>query len=370
MFYFCFNIPIKANVHNSKQQLKDIDNGLYIISQTCPDEAIQYAQSNLYSFIVDISDQEGSNNIIQPDLICLGSPFSINKENDNDIDVYYFPIIYENKILYTLRVYKNDDTNYTGILSKYLANELQTLTYETSINNPVELSLNNGNIIKEINNINEVLISSPIENNMVNYSNIYKKSSQVSNKSIINARNLLNFEKNFSEQNLKSNSSKYLYLDLAETQGNNNWCCAYVGSSIIRYKTSYKVYAEDLMKYYYPNVTISNLKEKALSKDKLISYAKIKGLSPKMYSSNAGLLDVISEIDNNCPIYLSCNGNGDYLGKNHALALRGYNTNTQKYSIWNPWNNFYETMPVDTRMYTINSSSSFFWSETIYNWKV
>jgi len=58
---------------------------------------------------------------------------------------------------------------------------------------------------------------------------------------------------------------------------------------------------------------------------------------------------------------------GDKKGR-HALALRGYNEQTGVFSVWNPWYNYYETMPIDTRIYTATNGSRWEWKRSIIDW--
>lgn len=58
---------------------------------------------------------------------------------------------------------------------------------------------------------------------------------------------------------------------------------------------------------------------------------------------------------------------GDKKGR-HALALRGYSENLEIFSLWNPWYNHYETMPINSRVYTAGDGSQWEWDLSIINW--
>jgi hypothetical protein len=121
-------------------------NGIYIESRECPKEAIIFVQENLYRYIQDLPMQDDRYSDIDITHIELGSPFTIQKESTDETDIYYFPIIYENEIKFTFRVYLDSDGTYTGIFSEYLASELNNLSNITSLDSPVLLILDNGNI--------------------------------------------------------------------------------------------------------------------------------------------------------------------------------------------------------------------------------
>ena len=340
---------------------EDSNNGFYIMSEECPDEAIAYAQNNLYLYIYDLPIQDERYADIDVSKIVLGMPFTIQKESLEGKDVYYFPIMYEDEIKFTIRVYKDEDGSYTGIFSEYLALELQDVFARTSVNDPLILSMNNGNVMKTIAGETSIFLASPMGNEVLDKPVTYSNS----NSAVVNVKEAIAYEV-VPIGVTRATSSKYLSLDLAETQGTQQWCSAFAGSAIIRNRTSNKVYAKDVMSYYYPDS--SDLENETITHDQLISYAKLKGCSPSKTSSTLAQSTVVSQIDNSKPIYLSCDGTGTYKKANHALVLRGYNTNTEMYSIWNPWHSYYETMPMSTNEYTVDSSSTFKWVSTIYGW--
>ena len=76
----------------------------------------------------------------------------------------------------------------------------------------------------------------------------------------------------------RSSSSKYLDLDLAEKQGGKSWSSVFAGAQILRYRGKGKIYAKDIMEYFYRNDSSDTLKDKSISNKKLIKYAKMKNL--------------------------------------------------------------------------------------------
>lgn len=340
---------------------EDSNKGFYIMSEECPDEAIVYAQNNLYLYIHDLPAQDERYADMDVSKIVLGTPFTIQKENPDGKDIFYFPVMYESAIKFTIRVYKDADGSYTGIFSEYLASELEDVSDIASVSDPLILSMNNGNVMITVAGNTSIFIASPIGNEVlekpVSYSN--------SNSSIVNVKEAITYEV-VPIDNIRATNSKYLSLDLAENQESQQWCSAFAGSAIIRYRTSNKVYAKDIMSYYYPNS--SNLANETITHDQLISYAKLKGCSPTKTSSTLEQSTIVSQIDNSKPVYLSCDGTGSYKKANHALVLRGYDISAGMYSVWNPWYKSYDKMPISTKEYTVDESSSFKWVSTIYGW--
>ncbi|QUH28124.1 C47 family peptidase [Vallitalea guaymasensis] len=340
------------------------DLGVYLLTKECPQNIHNYVNNNINNFLNSKSN-EGE---ISLEDITIGQVFSIEKENVSDLDVFYFPVFQKGHLKYTFRVYEVDG-NITGILSPYLVKELLSVSGKTTTNSPARLAMNNGNVVTVINDKITTIKKDPLGRRVNNYS--------------INNENYSNITVNINEKNdkniikglhtskrqlfsLDSVSSNNLSLDLAETQGQQSWCSAFAGAAIIRYKTHTNVFAKDIMKYYHPNS--EKLEDEYITNYQLIRYAQRKGLYPRRRSYTLSLSSVVSQIDNSQPMYIGCQGRGDYEGARHALVLRGYDKTNNTYSIWNPWYKYYETMPMDTKVYTVDPSASFKWDTTIYDW--
>lgn len=340
---------------------EDSNKGLYIMSEECPEEAIVYAQNNLYLYIHDLPIQDERYADMDISKVILGTPFTIQKESPDGKDIFYFPVMYDGTVKFTIRVYKDTDGSYTGIFSEYLASELEDVSEITSVSDPLILFMNNGNVMKTVAGNTSIFFASPIGNEVLDKPTFYSNS----NSYVVNVKEAIAYDV-VPIDNIRATNSKYLSLDLAEKQGTQQWCSAFAGSAIIRYRTSNTVYAKDIMSYYYPNS--SDLENETITHDQLISYAKLKGCSPTKTSSTLEQSTIVSQIDSSKPVYLSCDGTGSYKKKNHALVLRGYDISAGMYSVWNPWYKYYEKMPISTKEYTVDDLSSFKWVSTIYNW--
>lgn len=157
---------------------------------------------------------------------------------------------------------------------------------------------------------------------------------------------------------------------MKETQDQQQWCAAFVASSILRYKgAGSSITAEAMVKHFYPNST--DLENESISRDQIVTYAKNKGYKNTTNSSSTlSNSTVVSEIGTySTPIYAGCYGTGEYIKARHALAISGYNNTSSTYTVWNPWYSYTETISQSTKTYKVNSSSTFVWDCTVYKFR-
>ena len=163
-------------------------------------------------------------------------------------------------------------------------------------------------------------------------------------------------------------SSAYLGLSIIETQGNNSWCAAYATAIILRYLESSTTTptAYGLMTLFYRNPAATDPFETSY----VLSAAQFYGYSPVYVGNSLNSSVVFNQIDSGKPIFINSrrydNVNGEY--HYHALVLRGYSRNSDAYSIWNPWNNYYETMDMITKQYVASSTRIYTWYSSVYDW--
>ncbi|HFC9119650.1 TPA: C47 family peptidase [Enterococcus faecium] len=168
----------------------------------------------------------------------------------------------------------------------------------------------------------------------------------------------------------KAEGQKYLNLDFLETQGSNNWCAAYVTTSIIRYANkSNSPTARQMMQHYYPNS--SNLESQAASREKCMDYGYLHNFF-NMVNVNSPITvsGTQLEINEESPFYIAASS--DSTTATHAFTVRGYANFDfyQTISVWNPWSDAsygYDLM--DPSSHTI-STHGMVWKNfgTIYGW--
>ncbi|MGL5254560.1 MAG: hypothetical protein ACRC9L_06170 [Brevinema sp.] len=133
-------LPVSASASNL-----NTNNGFYLATEEVPDGVLTYAQNNIYKFLLARSEEENVNF----SSITMGSPFTFGSNTYESTDVFFFPVFSDGQIIYTFRVYM-DETGYTGILSRYMAKELNNYRYSTSQSEPLYIYMEAGNVLARL----------------------------------------------------------------------------------------------------------------------------------------------------------------------------------------------------------------------------
>lgn len=328
---------------------------LVVYSENCPSAAEAYAVNHYETFLY-ASIESGAFSVGQS--VSLGTPFTIASPQ-SDTDVYYFPIISDEIVVATFRVYLDEtEQEYTGIMSAYLAAELNELSSATTNETPAMLFMDNGNLMVRIGEESTLLLPSPLDpdTSELLYTNEMTAFTQNTNTVAV-----LDRTATVHELVVPFSTSKYLNLSIIETQGANNWCGAYSTAIILRYLmgSSSSPTAQGLMELAYRRPTSQD----TFGIDNTLSVSRLYGYYPR-FEYNP--INAIAEIDADKPVYVySKITTGDLY---HAYVIRGYNMSGNVYYIWNPWNSFYETMDMHTNKYVANSTYTFHWEGSVFDW--
>jgi len=305
----------------------------------------------------------------------LGTPFTIQ---NTDVPIYYFPIISDGVIIGTFRVFvdeiqtsENNRVTYTGVLSPYLAAELNSLLGIYS--DVVLLYYDSGNLMTQLDDSIEILSPSPrgYLPELVAYeihANDFHIVSPLEASITIEPHAL-----DITIEPFATTIHGWRNLPIIETQGDTQWCGAYVTAAILRYllNNRYSPRARDLMQEAFGTFNANN----RYGMGSTVAAARRRGFNPT--SANRRTLswqNVRREIDAWRPIYIVTNNN--YIGP-HAMAIQGYNLrfpsagatnpNAIAYFVWNPWLSFFETMDGFSHQVT-SEGWVFTWQDTIYGW--
>lgn len=269
----------------------------------------------------------------------------------------YIPLLCDSTILALVSISK-DHNGLGWSVSRDFGPELHLLSGKTTMSSPANLYSNHGNIFATVNNdeiqltdypeLEESRVDSPRGNIAIAVNEFSYKSGYTLNTASFTSR---------------AGSSSYLALDRKEQQGQQQWCSAFAGAQILRYRGKGSITAEQIMRYFYPKS--KNLANESISNDQLIKFANSKKSYPKRVSRALSDSEVKAQINSLRPIYMGTKGGGDYKKGRHALVLRGYNDTT--YSVWNPWNGYYSSISKSSKTLTV-AGGSFVWDVSIYNW--
>lgn len=145
------------------------------------------------------------------------------------------------KIKYLFRVYPNG-SSFSAAITRFLADDIESLAHLTSASNPMYLHLIGTKIVATIGTDDYVLHEYPAE---MSNGKTMTKSSTIQDYSIINVKENSGIELDLQQT---KGVSKYITLDLTETQSREeSWCTAYCLAAIIRTQTNYTTTARSLM---------------------------------------------------------------------------------------------------------------------------
>lgn len=351
--------------------------GLYIISKKCSQGYIAYAENKIHDFICgsDLEEQYKDKKIY------LGTPFSFINEN---ADIFYFPIICNEEIIYMLRVFPVGDDRYEGILGKTFVDDLNEIKKYASNKTPMAISMESNMVVAYVGKERKVLIEYPtyfcdnskpvtdsylikiINKREYEYDtvNIYEKSTQIT---FVEEDFRLQYESN--DRGILTPNYKYLSTPIIETQGNDSWCTAYSTAWIIRYiftALSDNTSAYDVMCSQYTNPTSSD----SLYDTDAVTYGYMRGLNPVHVSYTLSDTTLINQIVALRPVFLNMqrfdNSGNDYY---HAIVLRGYSSTYSTWSVWNPWYSYYDTFSMGGNYVPAGATTiTYYYYHTVYNW--
>ncbi|MBO5214063.1 MAG: hypothetical protein J6B86_04780 [Clostridia bacterium] len=333
----------------------DNPSGLYISTEVCPENYIQFAEENLPHFIL------AEDPTVELGAVSVGIPFSFYGGGS---DVFYFPVMVDGIIEYLFRAYPGEN-GLCGAITRFLAEELEELASLTSLETPLKLCLIGSQIVGIVNNQEYVLYTYP-QHLQLSASVVSSLRSPVEY-TVVNSKQESGLQLNFVQSR---DVYRYLYLDITETQGSNNWCAAYVTAAIVRTLTGDSVSAQGVMETFYRRPTSSD----SLSRTNVIAYGQLKGFSPILIGDTVNQT-FITEIENGRPVYWSMKRaipGTDQHGY-HAVVLCGYNfVYGSTWRIWNPWYDYYESFTMDGVYVPATASStnySYSYNAAIYNWQ-
>lgn len=167
-------------------------------------------------------------------------------------------------------------------LSKDFSDGLNQISELTSLESPAFLYTVKGNVFASISG-KEIQLTFYPELEVSSDSKLYNET-EIPSKNAVNIMEIEDLEDSYRLDNMvfepRSSSSKYIDLDLAETQGDQSWCSAFASAQILRQRGKGKIYAINIMRYFYPNVSYADLKKKSISHKQLIKYANNKKSYP------------------------------------------------------------------------------------------
>lgn len=122
--------------------------------------------------------------------------------------------------------------------------------------------------------------------------------------------------------------------------------------------------AIDIMRWYFPSVPYSTLKNYSLTDTQIVNYAWKKGSYAVKVDYALSREEIMEEIVGQRMIYAGCrNVNKSTM---HAMVVYGY-TKDKYYYLWNPWGELLTTPMSSSDIYTYDQIH-YYWEDSIKNW--
>ena len=361
------------------QKVDDADSstsGLYISTQSCPDGYVEYANANIQRYLLSVNPAE----LPSEGVITVGNPFCFSNAGS---DIFYFPVICNDEIIYMLRVFPKEAGGYGGVLGKSFVSELNALAETTSYSTPLSMMMEQDSVVAYVGSEKYTIYTYPDRsmddgNNDISptsiaaYQVVDVKEENSSIDCTVNVESLLS--STFSTSPMQTMDSrfiptgKFLATSITETQGSESWCAAYATAMIIRCINgkSDSTSAYDVMEYHFSDPSSSD----SIGEAEVVQYANSRSIYPTHITSTLSDTSLINEIVNSRPVYLRMYRVSGSDKIYHAVVLRGYDSGTRTWSIWNPWYDFYDYFDMGgTYVPAEHSYREYIYCHTIYNWQ-
>ena len=345
----------------SAQTIKNTSANVHILTEAVPEEVYVHVKTSIASAV---------SGIYNPATVTVGTPFKVC---GSYYDLYYVFVYHNGKAVGTYRVYE-EDGRYTGIYSENadIIERIQK-NLRTSSQNPVAVVAGNYEDLYAVIDSNVYVLLEDPTGKETPGSALLSKSRANRSVSIVNIADEITFD--IPNNNSRTNpAARTLATGWAETQGNQPWCNAFCTAAILRYKTNANVSvinARGIMEWTYPGATYAELLTKTLNTTQADIYANAHGIDPIYTASTRTYSQVTSEIIAGNPLTFICDNLTTGAKKEHAFVCRGYydNDGNSYYSVWNPWNSYYENVYTSNLTYVSQSGNTrYLWTATMYDW--
>lgn len=345
------------------EETDDVSKGIYLLSEEVPTAAINHVQNSLSKLLGDI---------LAVSEVTVSEPFKLFRAQNN---LYYFVVYADGKMVGTYRVFETED-GYSGVFSEdtQILNGLMQLSNFTTANNPAKIvSGDHHDMYAVVNNNVYTIVEDPFGNSTDSQTLLTQPASYAANY-IVDISDTIDVD--FSSNLTRTSPTwKFLNLDCQEVQSNLPWCTAYGAASIMRYKTgksTEEISVLSIMQYAYPGKTESQLATLSLSVEKAMEYANQYGIYPTYVLHRRTYSAIANDIIADNPVMFVFDNLTTGISLIHVMVCRGYydNNGNSYYSVWNPWNTYYERIYTSDNIYYISQTGEarYRWDATAYGW--
>lgn len=310
----------------------------------------------------------------------LGEAFKIYKFNGEEDNSYYYPVLKDGKIIYTLTVspkseddlkQSKENANYSVKISNFIAKDLDAI--KDKQRNITILTDEKGFYFEENGQV-KLIKATPLPTNIKDKENNQHMSSHLKQQLKATSKPTKINENQAAEAD-QDNQVQYentlKNFKIREQQFDNSWCAGFSMAALLNAtKNTDKYNAHDIMRTLYPNVSEEELPQFSTNPQQMIKYGNSQGRDiqhqsgmpsynqvDQLTKDNKGAMILAHSVKNNT--------NDPHLG--HAMAVVGNAkiNNEEKLIFWNPWDTDLSIQDADSNLLHLSFNRDYTWDDTM-----
>ncbi|VED30762.1 cysteine protease precursor [Staphylococcus warneri] len=310
----------------------------------------------------------------------LGEAFKIYKFNGEEDNSYYYPVLKDGKIIYTLTIspkneadlkQSKENANYSVKISNFIAKDLEEIKDKHT--NITILTDEKGFYFEENGQV-RLVKATPLPTNIKNKENSQHMSSHLKQQLKATSEPTKINENQAAEAN-QDNQVQYentlKNFKIREQQFDNSWCAGFSMAALLNAtKNTDKYNAHDIIRTLYPNVSEEELPQFSTNPHQMIKYGNSQGRDiqhqsgmpsynqiDQLTKDNKGAMILAHSVENN--------PNDPHLG--HAMAVVGNAkiNNEDKLIFWNPWDTDLSIQDADSNLLHLSFNRDYTWDDTM-----
>ncbi|HBO6125306.1 C47 family peptidase [Staphylococcus warneri] len=310
----------------------------------------------------------------------LGEAFKIYKFNGEEDNSYYYPVLKDGKLIYTLTIspkneadlkQSKENANYSVKISNFIAKDLEEIKDKHT--NITILTDEKGFYFEENGQV-RLVKATPLPTNIKNKENSQHMSSHLKQQLKATSEPTKINENQAAEAN-QDNQVQYentlKNFKIREQQFDNSWCAGFSMAALLNAtKNTDKYNAHDIMRTLYPNVSEEELPQFSTNPHQMIKYGNSQGRDiqhqsgmpsynqiDQLTKDNKGAMILAHSVENN--------PNDPHLG--HAMAVVGNAkiNNEDKLIFWNPWDTDLSIQDADSNLLHLSFNRDYTWDDTM-----
>ena len=341
-----------------------------------PQKVQNLAQQQYKGYTQALDKQKNS----QPGDYQLGEAFKIYKFNGEEDNSYYYPVLKDGKIIYTLTVspkseddlkQSKENANYSVKISNFIAKDLDAI--KDKQRNITILTDEKGFYFEENGQV-KLIKATPLptnikdkENNQHMSSHLKQQLKATSEPTKINENQAAEAD----QDNQVQYENTLKNFKIREQQFDNSWCAGFSMAALLNAtKNTDKYNAHDIMRTLYPNVSEEELPQFSTNPQQMIKYGNSQGRDiqhqsgmpsynqvDQLTKDNKGAMILAHSVENN--------PNDPHLG--HAMAVVGNAkiNNEEKLIFWNPWDTDLSIQDADSNLLHLSFNRDYTWDDTM-----